>query len=411
MQICNGDALYNYFQKSYSEVENHIETLSDNVIMSGQDELIKSNIYEEYKIFPVIIEKEIIDKRQIRKGEIESYNPMSNLYPDFLNVPRTFKQDTVNVFCTFPYSGSKELFYYKASRSTLGGQPSIDLHDGYFVLTVSFMLNDMENNTKENLEQSIEKSLNEIVKYLSWSNTDVIDYNNKLKIKIEKCFNAKKDKASIFYEISKVFEIPLEQKNSDLINIIQLERKIMPIKVTDPNDQSDYTISEQDYKNILNLLKHQCATFERTPEVYNKIGEENLRDILLSALNSVYMGNATGEAFRKKGKTDICIEYENRAAFITECKLWGGKKILFDALEQLQSYFTWRDTKNCLILFSKNKDFFSVLEVVKLSLPEIDNYIRYEEVEKNIFELVVHSNRNDNQIITITIMIFDISFD
>lgn len=411
MQICNDDELYNYFQRKYSEVENYIKSLSDEIIMSGQDELIKNNIYEEYKIFPLNIGNEVKEKRQIKKGEVESYNPVSHLYPDYMKVPKTFKQDVVNVFCTFPYSGSKELFYYKASTSTLGGQPSIDLYEGYFILTVSFILDDMKNNTKENLEQSIERASNEVIKYINWSNSDVNDYNNKLKLKIEKCFNAKKEKSSNLYEISKVFEIPLEQRNNDLIKIIKLERNILPIETKTPNNKKDYAVSEKDYEDILDLLKHQCTTFERTPAVYNKIGEEDLRDILLSALNCVYKGNASGECFRKKGKTDICIEYENRAAFVTECKLWNGKKTLYDALDQLQSYLTWRDTKTSLILFSKNKNFFSVLEEIKLNLTLIENYIRFAEIEKNIFELIVKSKNNNNQSITITVMAFDISLN
>ena len=37
------------------------------------------------------------------------------------------------------------------------------------------------------------------------------------------------------------------------------------------------------------------------------------------------------DRFRKKGKTDIRIEFENRAAFVAECKLWKGEKKILEA--------------------------------------------------------------------------------
>ena len=68
------------------------------------------------------------------------------------------------------------------------------------------------------------------------------------------------------------------------------------------------------------------------------------------------------EAFRYKGKTDICIEQDNRAAFIGECKLWSGSKGLSDALNQLLGYLTWRDSKAALIIFNKeNKQLYQDL--------------------------------------------------
>ena len=94
-------------------------------------------------------------------------------------------------------------------------------------------------------------------------------------------------------------------------------------------------------------------------EVHN---EEELRDIVLANLNSVYEGDATGEQFRKKGKTDICIEDSNRAAFVAECKIWRGEENLTAAVDQLLGYLTWRDCKTALIVFNKEISGFVPLQ-------------------------------------------------
>ncbi len=77
----------------------------------------------------------------------------------------------------------------------------------------------------------------------------------------------------------------------------------------------------------------------------------------MRTLNGTYLGGAVGEAFRNNGKTDICIEEKNRAAFVAECKMWTGQKAIADALKQLDSYLTWRDCKTALIYFVRKKIF------------------------------------------------------
>jgi hypothetical protein len=74
----------------------------------------------------------------------------------------------------------------------------------------------------------------------------------------------------------------------------------------------------------------------------------------LAHLNGHYSGGASGETFRRAGKTDIRIEDNKRAAFIAECKVWRGQKELAEGINQLLGYLTWRDCKAAIILFNKN---------------------------------------------------------
>jgi hypothetical protein len=99
---------------------------------------------------------------------------------------------------------------------------------------------------------------------------------------------------------------------------------------------------------------------ERSPSVFSKMPEETLRDHYLVQLNGQYE-SATGETFNAEGKTDILVRDGNRNVFIAECKIWYGPKTITEALGQLLSYLTWRDTKSALLVFSRNKDFTNVL--------------------------------------------------
>ncbi len=95
---------------------------------------------------------------------------------------------------------------------------------------------------------------------------------------------------------------------------------------------------------------------ERSPSSFASLDEEAIRDHFLLQLNGHYEGSATGETFNASGKTDILIRAENRNVFIAECKFWRGPKSLIDAIVQLLSYLTWRDSKCALLVFNRTKD-------------------------------------------------------
>ena len=136
--------------------------------------------------------------------------------------------------------------------------------------------------------------------------------------------------------------------------------------------------------------------------------EEDLRNTLLATLNATYKGGAVGEAFRNNGKTDICIERENRAAFVAECKMWTGAKAVQEAIKQLDSYLTWRDCKTALIYFVRRKNYLSILNNIKCTLESIDNIRAIKEFDKNEFDCLYLSESNPGQKIRVRVMLFNL---
>lgn len=412
MKICRDDDISRVIATKIKDVDKYIDNLTDEEVMSEQDDVIINNIYEQYKIFPIVIENEVIENRKINKTTIKQYNPFYSSYPSGLYESEFFYQDGVEIICTFPYSGDDIIFSCRSSTFGCSGNPELELFDGYFTISKQIPLAETKKeDSKQKLEDSIINTLNDIKKHVGWCNSDVNKYNDSLKSYAKKKLVKRKEKVSDFYNAAKIFEIPIKPNNKKIIESIRIERKIVPIKKNETNKEKEYSISDDVFNDIIDILKHQCTTFERTPEVYTKLQEEQLRDILLANLNSIFKGQANGECFRKNGKTDISIEYENRAAFVAECKIWSGKKILKEALFQLQSYTTWRDIKDCLIIFSRNKDFFKVLDEIKNNMSCEENFVSYNEIEKNVFEMKVRSKNNEGQIIKMAIMVFDIYFN
>lgn len=128
----------------------------------------------------------------------------------------------------------------------------------------------------------------------------------------------------------------------------------------------------------------------------------------MASLNATYKGNATGETFRNAGKTDICIERENRAAFVAECKMWTGQKEVANAVKQLDSYLTWRDCKTAFIYFVRRKDFLKILDTVRDALQDIEYMRNVTSVDKNEFDCLYLSSANPGQQIKMRVMLFNL---
>ena len=87
-------------------------------------------------------------------------------------------------------------------------------------------------------------------------------------------------------------------------------------------------LSLADYDQILEVIQSMVKVFERSPSVFKSMNEEDLRTILLIALNGVFQGNATGETFNGIGDTDILIRVKDTNIFMTECPIWSGPEHL-----------------------------------------------------------------------------------
>lgn len=132
------------------------------------------------------------------------------------------------------------------------------------------------------------------------------------------------------------------------------------VKGKEPNGFS----KQDEYERILSTLQNMALVMERNPETFHSIGEEALRDHFLVQLNGIYEGQATGETFNRRGKTDIIVRLRGENIFIGECKFWGGEIKLRETLDQLLSYSTVRDDQLGMLIFNRNKNISAVLKQI-----------------------------------------------
>jgi hypothetical protein len=169
------------------------------------------------------------------------------------------------------------------------------------------------------------------------------------------------------------------------------------------------TLAQEEYDEILRIMKNMVRVMEQSPRAFEKMGEEDLRTHFLVQLNAQYERQATGETFNFQGKTDIMVRVEGRNVFIAECKFWKGERELQNTIDQLLSYLSWRDTKTAILIFNRNANFTEVLAKIGDAAPSHACFKRdLGKSDESIFRYVFHQPADTNRELLLTVMAFDV---
>lgn len=348
-----GGDLGEVLRSQIAQIPQKVDAIPKDQFLASSEEDILENIIAQVEINPLAIYEDRMEQEP-RETKIDvSRSKERNFFSD----RGPIKVDAVEITISIPFTGDPGLWNLSPGHYT-SVFPHGDIRQpkndgiGFLIIVYTQPKDEPTNKTKSCFDEELER----IRKYLKSQKGQIDSFNASLSGYIQGAINARMEKLKTFDGIIEMLGIPLKRReDAPLIEPIPIKRKL--IRPLPPPPKSGFKpepgITVQDYEHILSVIRHEGRTFETTPKTYAVHGEEELRDIMLAHLNGHYQGTATGETFRRSGKTDIRIEDQNRAAFVAECKLWRGKEELFKAINQLLGYLTWRDCKTALILFNK----------------------------------------------------------
>lgn len=379
------------FSNRLQEVKEKIDKLSDNEITAAELSELEKDYYNSYEAHPLQI---IDDKISSYMEEIE--NP-PNRFHRFSDKDQD-QYNTIKIHYKIPIDGDSNLLYYAPSipcrYECQGIIDSSETECGYVLLEMDFNRQALEqnmDNMQKIVDDTLQRRLAPLRKIIEYLNNDVKDYNSKLRSTIQEALNTRLKRAQSLRNISQKLSIPLKlSENAPNTKPIVLKRIVKPTQEKPKGKKlpDEYTILDEDYNNINNIIYMCGSSMEITAKSHINNDEEELRDIILATLNTHYE-NASGETFRKNGKTDINVLFETQAAFIGECKIWQGEKVFDEAVHQLLSYSTWKDTKVTLVIFNKkNKDFRSILTKIEKWITE--NAKSHTKISANRWDCIYH---------------------
>ena len=403
-----------FFLSVLQKVKIRVDSMPDNEITNSVLTEWEEFLFQSYCIYPIeLVESETT--QTMTEEKVKVYNR-----PQYFGEPEFCMVDGMQITYTIPFDGNRRLFDLQPSTyisNDFKCDSIVAPHGeelGYIKVSLLFTKTELVQHSgdmRHYVDQCFEGIFKNYRKMIEYVNDDVKAFNTDLKIKIERFLTERKNRADSTALISQKLAIPLYLKenapNTKPIPLKRIKKPVTQMPQRKPVP-TEYSIRDEDYTNINNIIYMCGSSMEKTARSHISNDEEELRDIFLATLNTHYE-NASGETFRKTGKTDIHILFENQAAFIAECKVWRGDKVFTDAIQQLFNYSTWKDTKVTLIIFNKhNKSFQAILS-------KIDDWVKTNtksnhQINANRWDCVFY--RQDMEVdVELHIVVFDLYVD
>lgn len=403
-----------------ARVPEKTDAIPKSQFLASSDEDIAEHLYSAMLIQPIELyeDSKVMEQEEIRLEVTTGIH--RNIYGDtgpgpFSAVDREPTLVPGNrVIVSIPFTGDPALWKLKPShyknRVPYGIIHPLD-RDGIGHLDI--VVEQRADAPAENVKRGLQNTLELVKYYLENQRRDIDRKNDQLSERIHQAIQARRERLEKQEGIAKLLDIPLKHREgAPTIEPIRVKRRL--IHPLPPPPKSGFKpepgITDDSYEDILTIIRHEGRTFESTPSTYVVHDEDDLRNMILAHLNGHYRGGATGETFRGKGKTDIRIEAENRAAFVAECKVWRGAQALTKAVDQLLGYLTWRDCKAALIVFNKHNAKFSDL------LEKVPSVIReHERLHKDLrkqgegeWRFILTSEEDEARRITVHVFVFNL---
>jgi hypothetical protein len=257
----------------------------------------------------------------------------------------------------------------------------------------------------------IDAQLDKIEQHLAWPRAQVEQHNAQIRSSVPRMVADRRRQLLAVRNMQAEIGFPVRRRSdADTYAVPIKPRTVRPVRPDAPAARPfkpEPAMTQDDYRAALSVLRASRNALERTPEVAAKLGEEEIRDLLLVSLNAQFRGDAAGELFSGAGKTDILIRVEDRNIFIGECKIWNGVASIEQALEQIFKYLVWRDTKAAILLFIRNKD---VTAVITKAIDAIEKHANYKrrgpEDSDNQLDFVMHANGDRQREIHLALLPF-----
>jgi len=306
-----------------------------------------------------------------------------------------------------PYTGIKELLFMRASTISLA-PPTARVEQNKLIFRTA-----SQNPSNEDIQKEFNSWFNQIKKFLKYTEKDIDGYNQNLRTQVKQKIKHRREKLLKDRELESSLGFPLKKRrgNNTFTTKLIKKKKIKPSIPQASNSayEPEPKIQDSDYNLILDIIDKTAIMLERSPSTFKDMQEEQLRDQFLVPLNSHFEGQATGETFNASGKTDILIREKDKCLFIAECKIWRGKKYFLEAIDQLLSYTTWRDSKTSILIFNRNKDFTSVIDQIPEIVKEHDSFKKeLSSTKENSFKFVIAKESDPNRDIYLSVLVFNV---
>ena len=388
----------------HAQIGRDVDALEPNRLLNTAPADLVSYFVEKYRINPIILHRD----RMAAEGSevrVDISRDRERVFLEEDRGPHYIPGQRIQV--AVPFEGDAELFYCRPSTFTSPSSRGV-IENATLVLSW-----EMPHDTARGLKPEIEQALGEIEQWLTWIRRDVDTFNASLPQIATEAIESRRKRLFENQGRLSSLGIPLKARADapSTYATPTVRKKVVP-KLPAASSAAympESVLDDELYEHILKVVQNMAHVMERSPSAFAAMDEESLRQHFLVQLNGHFEGQATGETFNASGKTDILLRSGDRNVFIAECKFWRGPKEFHEAIDQLLSYASWRDTKTAVLVFNRGTTTSTVLAGIRQVAEKHPNYKRKMPwSHESGFRFVFHHPGDSNRELVITVLVFDV---
>lgn len=394
-------------QNNCSSVIHQVESIPDSELIAAGPDIVIEKILKENSINPIILHKKNI---KIHKPVRCKINSQGKPFP-LSFTEKTNLVDGVDVLIEIPYSGDKRLWLCQPSMHYIRGGPSFTIKNDRIIKNYTQPVG----YPAERIMQRFTANYKKIRKYLQWQAEEIRLYEAKLRNITAKAIHYREFKIELKHPKIETAHSPPQvstQQAEPLGSPLEIKKKMLP--QTPPVSEREFTrhpfISGQDFDSILEIIRNTGRIFEKAPGIFNIHTAEELRNILISNLNTHFAGKTNEELFNHRGKTHFDIKVNNREVLLGKCAIWNCPEGAIYTINNLLSDSGWQECKIPFIIFNINfSNFMDILFQAENALLDHPCLINLNEaVRENEWSLNMRGLKNTAMRFNLQIMVYNL---
>jgi hypothetical protein len=401
--LFNKYSVFGVLQSQPEAVKKRIQAIPANTLLNASEHDLIAALVEEFRLNVPVIDDDGIYIAESGETQVDvSRDPRRMIS----NRSQAFYVPGNKTVIAAPFKGDQEFFRIQPTSYSLS-PPRATIGKGELLLT--YVGTDQN---AEAIKNGYKGTLDSIKQYLRSLGESAAQFNGQLEQLITSQLKVRKDRLLADAGVTAALGLPMKKRvgvaETYSVPVLRRVPKVEEIR-TQGSFKPEPALSDEDYLEIIRIMKNMVQVMELSPHAFVDMGEEDLRSHFLVQLNGAFQGQATGETFNFQGKTDILIRVDGKNVFIGECKFWKGEKVFLATLDQLLSYLSWRDTKTAVIVFNRNADFTAVLSKIAEAVPTHPSFKRnLGKADESTFRYVFAQPNDANRELILTVMAFDI---
>jgi hypothetical protein len=265
-----------------------------------------------------------------------------------------------------PFDGEADVFKLRPSQFTYS-PPYGRVQGSDLVLTI-----DYPRDTQPDIDARVQEFIGTVGRWLGFARADIDSFNKGLEQQAGQAIVARRQRIEQRDAHLAQSKIPVRRSGESAKKtyiaevLVRLPAPSLPQNRADNNaPRLEPVLEERIFEHVLGVIRKQCLHIEQNPRTYVPMGEEDRRNVILSALTTHYDG-FSAETDNQGGHTDILARHDGRNLFICECKFWSGVE-------------GFTDTKLAIVMFVREKSLTGILKKARTTLAAHPQFVAWQD--------------------------------